>query len=183
MRCSASATRYDAEHVPVIVVTALDDGDVVSTALEGGRQRLYLQADRSARADGARQSPARSPRTRCSSSTPSATTSNARCRSALRICVSANETLSAEIGEREAAEARAQSLARHDPLTGLANRRHFLEELERRLALVGGDEDALRADVRRSRPLQADQRRAWPRHRRSAAASDRHAALQLHPRR
>src|SRR5262245_65171606 len=27
-------TRYDAEHVPVIVVTALDDGDVVSAALE-----------------------------------------------------------------------------------------------------------------------------------------------------
>src|SRR5665811_1105620 len=25
-------SRYDAEHVPVIVVTALDDGDVVSTA-------------------------------------------------------------------------------------------------------------------------------------------------------
>ncbi len=46
---------------------------------------------------------------------------------------SANETLSAEVAEREAAEARAQSLARHDPLTGLANRRHFLEELERRL--------------------------------------------------
>src|SRR5262245_26438977 len=29
-------TRYDAEHVPVIVVTALDDGDVVSAALEAG---------------------------------------------------------------------------------------------------------------------------------------------------
>ncbi|MCR6646264.1 MAG: response regulator [Terricaulis sp.] len=28
--------RYDAEHVPVIVVTALDDGDVVSAALEAG---------------------------------------------------------------------------------------------------------------------------------------------------
>src|SRR5262245_15597875 len=28
--------RYDAEHVPVIVVTALDDSDVVSTALEAG---------------------------------------------------------------------------------------------------------------------------------------------------
>src|SRR4029079_3465461 len=27
---------YDAEHVPVIVVTALDDGDIVSTALEAG---------------------------------------------------------------------------------------------------------------------------------------------------
>ena len=29
-------TRFDAEHVPVIVVTALDDGDVVSSALESG---------------------------------------------------------------------------------------------------------------------------------------------------
>jgi DNA-binding response OmpR family regulator len=28
--------RFDAEHVPVIVVTALDDGDIVSKALEGG---------------------------------------------------------------------------------------------------------------------------------------------------
>src|SRR5690606_26521853 len=27
---------HDAEHVPVIVVTALDDGDIVSTALEAG---------------------------------------------------------------------------------------------------------------------------------------------------
>ena len=70
--------------------------------------------------------------------------------------MSANETLSAEIGEREAAEARAQSLARHDPLTGLANRRHFLEELDRRLALVGAEPNAFAlmfVDLDRFKPI------------------------------
>src|SRR6185503_16176271 len=70
--------------------------------------------------------------------------------------VTANETLSAEISEREAAEARAQSLARHDPLTGLANRRHFVEDLDRRLALVGEETNAFAlmfVDLDRFKPI------------------------------
>ena len=120
--------RYDAEHVPVIVVTALDDGDIVSKALEGGANdyitkpidlrvltaRVKAQLDRRQAVlelDAIRDSLERTVQERTHE------------------LVAANETLSAEISEREAAEARAQSLARHDPLTGLANRRHFLEEL------------------------------------------------------
>tara|TARA_Y100000815_G_scaffold255501_1_gene262419 strand:+ start:586 stop:2163 length:1578 start_codon:yes stop_codon:yes gene_type:complete len=41
-----------------------------------------------------------------------------------------------EIARREAAEARAMELARHDPLTGLANRRVLNEELDEMLRLV-----------------------------------------------
>jgi diguanylate cyclase (GGDEF)-like protein len=70
--------------------------------------------------------------------------------------VTANETLSAEVTEREAAEARAQTLARHDSLTGLANRRHFLEELDRRLGLVGDDATAFAlmfVDLDRFKPI------------------------------
>jgi diguanylate cyclase (GGDEF)-like protein len=131
--------RFDAEHVPVIVVTALDDGDIVSKALEGGANdyitkpidlrvltaRVKAQLDRRQAVlelDAIRDNLERTVQQRTQD------------------LMSANETLSAEISEREAAEARAQTLARHDPLTGLANRRHFLEELERRLGLI--DEEA-----------------------------------------
>jgi diguanylate cyclase (GGDEF)-like protein len=147
--------RYDAEHVPVIVVTALDDGDVVSTALEAGANdyitkpidlrvltaRVKAQLDRRQAVlelDAIRDSLERTVQERTQD------------------LVTANETLSAEISEREAAEARAQTLARHDPLTGLANRRHFLEELERRLALVGEEADAFAlmfVDLDRFKPI------------------------------
>ncbi len=147
--------RFDAEHVPVIVVTALDDGDVVSQALEGGANdyitkpidlrvltaRVKAQLDRRQAVlelDAIRDSLERTVQERTQD------------------LVSANETLSAEIGEREAAEARAQSLARHDPLTGLANRRHFLEELDRRIALVGAEENAFAlmfVDLDRFKPI------------------------------
>jgi diguanylate cyclase (GGDEF)-like protein len=148
-------SRFDAEHVPVIVVTALDDGDVVSTALEAGANdyiskpidlrvltaRVKAQLDRRAAVlelDEIRDGLERTVMER---------TQDLR---------SANQTLSAEIAEREAAEARAQSLARHDPLTGLANRRHFLEELERRLALVAEPDDGfalLFVDLDRFKPI------------------------------
>jgi 3-oxoacyl-[acyl-carrier protein] reductase len=72
---------------------------------------------------------------------------------------SANETLSAEVAEREAAEARAQTLARHDPLTGLANRRQYLEELERRLALVADTDDGFALKFFGAMRLS---RAAWP---------------------
>jgi diguanylate cyclase (GGDEF)-like protein len=147
--------RYDAEHVPVIVVTALDDGDIVSKALEGGANdyitkpidlrvltaRVKAQLDRRQAVlelDAIRDSLEKTVQQRTQD------------------LVSANETLSAEISEREAAEARAQSLARHDPLTGLANRRHFLEELDRRLSLVGPEESAFAlmfVDLDRFKPI------------------------------
>jgi diguanylate cyclase (GGDEF)-like protein len=146
---------YDAEHVPVIVVTALDDGDIVSTALETGANdyiskpidlrvltaRVKAQLDRRQAVldlDAIRDNLERTVQERT------------------HALVTANETLSAEISEREAAEARAQSLARHDPLTGLANRRHFLEELERRLTLIGDEKCAfalLFVDLDRFKPI------------------------------
>jgi diguanylate cyclase (GGDEF)-like protein len=147
--------RFDAEHVPVIVVTALDDGDIVSKALEGGANdyitkpidlrvltaRVKAQLDRRQAVlelDAIRDSLEKTVQQRTQD------------------LVSANETLSAEISEREAAEARAQSLARHDPLTGLANRRHFLEELDRRLSLVVHEENAFAlmfVDLDRFKPI------------------------------
>jgi len=147
--------RFDAEHVPVIVVTALDDGDIVSKALEGGANdyitkpidlrvltaRVKAQLDRRQAVlelDAIRDNLERTVQERTQD------------------LVAANETLSAEISEREAAEARAQSLARHDPLTGLANRRHFLEELERRLGLVGEEKSAFAlmfVDLDRFKPI------------------------------
>src|SRR5690606_1680190 len=147
--------RFDAEHVPVIVVTALDDGDVVSKALEGGANdyitkpidlrvlsaRVKAQLDRRKAVlelDAIRNDLERTVQERTQD------------------LIKTNETLSAEISEREAAEARAQSLARHDPLTGLANRRHFLEELERRLALVGEEQHAFAlmfVDLDRFKPI------------------------------
>jgi diguanylate cyclase (GGDEF)-like protein len=146
---------HDAEHVPVIVVTALDDGDIVSTALETGANdyiskpidlrvltaRVKAQLDRRQAVldlDAIRDNLERTVQERTHE------------------LVAANETLSAEISEREAAEARAQSLARHDPLTGLANRRHFLEELDRRLGLIGDEKCAfalLFVDLDRFKPI------------------------------
>ncbi|HYD88234.1 MAG TPA: EAL domain-containing protein [Vitreimonas sp.] len=147
--------RFDAEHVPVIVVTALDDGDIVSKALEGGANdyitkpidlrvltaRVKAQLDRRQAVlelDAIRDNLERTVQERTQD------------------LIKTNETLSAEISEREAAEARAQTLARHDPLTGLANRRHFLEELERRLSLVGEEASAFALmfiDLDRFKPI------------------------------
>jgi diguanylate cyclase (GGDEF)-like protein len=146
---------HDAEHVPVIVVTALDDGDIVSLALEAGANdyiskpidlrvltaRVKAQLDRRQAVldlDAIRNDLERTVQERTQD------------------LVTANETLSAEINEREAAEARAQTLARHDPLTGLANRRHFLEELDRRLRLIGPETSAFALmfiDLDRFKPI------------------------------
>src|SRR5262245_10946302 len=147
--------RFDAEHAPVIVVTALDEAGIVSKALEGGANdyiakpidlrvltaRVKAQLDRRRAVlelDAIRNDLERTVLERTQD------------------LVAANQTLSAEISERQAAEARAQSLARHDPLTGLANRRHFLEELERRLGLVGEEEIAFALmfiDLDRVKPI------------------------------
>jgi len=145
---SGIRARFDAEHVPVIVVTALDDGDIVSQALEGGANdyickpidlrvltaRIKAQLDRRQAVldlDAIRDNLERTVQER-------------------------TQDLVAEISEREAAEARAQTLARHDPLTGLANRRHFLEELERRLNLVVDEASAFAlmfVDLDRFKPI------------------------------
>ncbi|MGE3143352.1 MAG: putative bifunctional diguanylate cyclase/phosphodiesterase, partial [Hyphomonadaceae bacterium] len=130
---------FDLEHLPIIVVTALDDGDVVAAALGAGANdyvtkpidlrvllaRIKVQLDRRAAVlalDDYRNDLERTVHERT------------------RDLMAANANLSAEIHERQAAEAHAQSLARHDVLTGLANRRHFLEELERRISLSYGED-------------------------------------------
>jgi diguanylate cyclase (GGDEF)-like protein len=147
--------RYDPEHVPVIVVTAFDDGDIVSTALEAGAND-YIPKPIDLRVLTAR--------VRAQLDRRGAVLALDYIRNDLERTVHertqdlrhANETLSAEINERQAAEARAHSLARHDPLTGLANRRHFLEELDRRLALIGDDQTAFAlmfVDLDRFKPI------------------------------
>ena len=147
--------RFDAEHVPVIVVTALDDGDIVSKALEGGAND-YISKPIDLRVLSAR---VKAQLDRRQAVLELDAIRNDLERTVLertQDLVAANETLSAEINERQAAEALAQTLARHDPLTGLANRRHFLEELERRLALVGEEDTAFALmfiDLDRFKPI------------------------------
>ena len=147
--------RFDAEHVPVIVVTALDDGDIVSKALEGGAND-YISKPIDLRVLSAR---VKAQLDRRQAVLELDAIRNDLERTVLertQDLVAANETLSAEINERQAAEALAQTLARHDPLTGLANRRHFLEELERRLALVGEEKSAFALmfiDLDRFKPI------------------------------
>jgi diguanylate cyclase (GGDEF)-like protein len=147
--------RLDAEHLPIIVLTALDDSDTVAQALEAGANdyitkpidmrvlmaRLKVQFDRCAAMHAL-------DRIRDNLETT--------VQSRTRDLLDANAHLSAEIAEREAAEARAHNLARHDALTGLANRRHFLEELERRVALSDPGQDRfalLFVDLDRFKPI------------------------------
>jgi len=125
--------RFDVERLPVIVLTALDDSETVAQALEAGASdyitkpidmrvllaRLKVQFDRRAAVhalDRIRDHLESTVQTRTQD------------------LLDANAHLSAEIAEREAAEARAHRLARNDTLTGLANRRHFMEEIDRRIA-------------------------------------------------
>jgi diguanylate cyclase (GGDEF)-like protein len=139
---------FDAEHVPVIVVTALDDGDVVSTALEAGAND-YITKPIDLRVLTAR--------VKAQLDRRKAVLDLDAIRNDLeRTVQERTQDLVAEISEREAAEARAQSLARHDPLTGLANRRHFLEELDRRLGYIGPEELAFAlmfVDLDRFKPI------------------------------
>ena len=74
-----------------------------------------------------------------------------------------------DVTARRQAEARVVFLARHDPLTGLANRAAFVE----RLGADGGAGRARRdggGALPRSRPLQGGQRHPWPSDRRPLAA-------------
>lgn len=126
-------TKCDAERLPIIVLTALDDSETVAQALEAGANdyitkpidmrvlmaRLKVQFDRRAAVHALDRI-----RDNLESTVQSRT----------QDLLDANANLSAEIAERQAAESRAHRLARHDPLTGLANRRHFMEEIDRRIA-------------------------------------------------
>ncbi|MEG3086767.1 putative bifunctional diguanylate cyclase/phosphodiesterase [Sphingomonas sp. PB4P5] len=57
---------------------------------------------------------------------------------ALMLALRSGRALAEEMGRRETAEAHAMSLARHDPLTGLANRRVLHEELPAMLKEANG---------------------------------------------
>ena len=72
------------------------------------------------------------------------------------------EGLLTDITERKAAESRLHHLADHDALTGLLNRRRFVEELELEIA-ADAPRDALQRRRRdRPRRLQVRQRLARP---------------------
>ncbi len=60
-----------------------------------------------------------------------------------------------------AAEAQASELARRDPLTGLRNRRGFLETIEPLLAYVRSENMPAGSAADRYRPVQVDQRCPW----------------------
>src|SRR5690349_19668981 len=109
--------RFDAEHVPVIVVTALDDGDIVSTALEAGAND-YIPKPIDLRVLTARVNAQLDRRQAVLELDAIRTDLEVKVQERTQDLQSANATLYAEIAEREAAEARAHSLARHDPLTG-----------------------------------------------------------------
>ena len=49
--------------------------------------------------------------------------------------------LRSEVKRRQVAEEEANKLARHDPLTGLPNRRHFLDEASRKMANLAPDQE------------------------------------------
>lgn len=148
-------SHYDAEHVPVIVVTALDDGDTVSQALEAGAND-YITKPIDLRVLSARIKAHLDRRQAVLELDSIRNDLERTVQERTQDLMAANRTLSAEISEREAAEARAQTLARHDALTGLANRRHFLEELQRRLHAVAGEPHAFALmfiDLDRFKPI------------------------------
>jgi diguanylate cyclase (GGDEF)-like protein len=67
-----------------------------------------------------------------------------------------NSQLRREVAKREEAERQARQLARHDPLTGLPNRRVFMEELEKRLRHTIGTHrtcSVLLIDLDRFKPI------------------------------
>ncbi len=147
--------RFDAERVPVIVVTALDDSGVVAKALEAGAND-YISKPIDLRVLTARVKAQLDRRQAVLELDAVRNNLEQAVNERTQDLIAANETLSVEIGERQAAEARAQSLARHDPLTGLANRRHFLEELQRRVGLVAQEQSAFALmfiDLDRFKPI------------------------------
>ena len=146
--------RHSLERLPVIVVTAQEDRGVVSKALSAGANdyvtkpvdfsvllaRLRVQLDRRA----------------------AVLLLDANCRDLettvrlrTRELSLANESLRAQISEREAAEERARAMALHDALTGLPNRRHLFAKLEGYLSVAnaGGNLALVLLDLDRFKPV------------------------------
>ncbi len=73
--------------------------------------------------------------------------------------------------------AEAEARSRVDELTGLGNRRYFDDCLTSALGRAKRERTAARTDLRRPRPLQADQRHPRPRRGRPAVAGDRGASV------
>ncbi|MET0547078.1 MAG: EAL domain-containing protein [Caulobacterales bacterium] len=130
-------TIFDAERLPVIMVTALDGGDAVERALEGGAND-YISKPIDMRVLIARVRSHLDRRAAVLALDHAKNDLEKTVQERTRELVEANESLSAEIAERQAAESRALDSAQHDSLTGLPNRRHFLEELEIRLSTQHG---------------------------------------------
>ncbi len=148
-------TRFDAERVPVIVVTALDEGEVVSAALECGAND-YIPKPIDLRVLTARMKAQLERRKAVLDLDAIRNGLERTVQERTQDLLSANQMLSAEVNDRQVAESRAQKQARHDPLTGLANRRRFLEEVESRLAFVIDETEAFALmfiDLDRFKPI------------------------------
>ncbi len=147
--------RFDAERVPVIVVTALDEGEVVSAALECGAND-YIPKPIDLRVLTARMKAQLERRKAVLDLDAIRNGLERTVQERTQDLLSANQRLSAEVNDRQVAESRAQKQARHDPLTGLANRRRFLEEVESRLAFVIDETEAFALmfiDLDRFKPI------------------------------
>ena len=140
---------HDLERLPVVVVTALENGEIVARVLQAGANdyvskpidfqvlmaRIQVQLERKAAVVAL-------------SAIKDDLEETVRLRT--QDLSAANDRLSAEIAEREAAEEHARAMALHDALTGLPNRRHLQSVLgqllaeansERRFAIVAIDLD------------------------------------------
>ncbi len=142
-------SRFDAGRMPVIVATALDDEGTIALALSSGAND-YVSKPISMRALLARIKVQMERRNAVLELDAIRNGLEDAVQERTRELVEANEALSVQIAEREAAEARAEAMAMHDALTGLPNRRHlhkalaeFLStvDVSKRLAVVAVDLD------------------------------------------
>lgn len=147
----ALRTRIDKDHLPVIVVTAMEGGATAVEALKAGAndyvtkpiELSVLLARMEAQLERRRATLALEGVTRTLERTVAERTAD---------LVEANRSLQLEVCERRLAENRAQALARHDALTGLANRRWFLERVAE-LTREGESFAVVYADLDRFKPI------------------------------